>query len=234
MLRSAFLGTVALLLLSLPAGGEPVVVDAIQKRDRPFVIDHESGETIQAVFVNSSGDWSYLPDEHFIREDSRTFMAAPRGRYLIVTNRAKIIEIIDEGSPDPKPDPKPEPRPEPRPEPDPDPKPEPEPGPDPDDQKIRASWIVFVEENDDRANHQMESNTMRDSELWDLFDDLGVSWRIYDKDQAKAGKYLDSAKQRGVSLPAMFIIQDEKNYKVLKAPMSVPEAEKLIRENITR
>lgn len=222
----SFLFTLATIAPLMLAGGESVSVDAIQKRDRPFLIEHESGAQIKAIFVDASGEWAYLPDDHFIRTDTKTYMAAPVGRYLVTDGSATIVSIIEEGSPGPRPRPNPGPSPE--------PEPGPEPSPQPDDQKLRAKWVVFIEEIEQRNQFQMESNTMRDADLAELLDDLNISLRIYDDDQPQALRYIESAQKRNVALPCMFIIQDDQNYKVVEAPASVAEAESLIRGAIIR
>lgn len=207
----------------LMVAGDSVRVDSIQKRDRPFKIEHESGSTIQAIYVDGD-DWAYLPEEHFIREDHVTYMAAPVGRYLITDGTAKIVNVIDEGRP----------RPEPKPDPRPDPGPDPDPNPDPDDQKLRLTFVVWIEEIQDRAKHPEETLVMQDAGLRRVVADLGAKSRTYDKDQPGASSFVEIAKAKRISLPALFLMEDENRYRVFPAPKSVDDAERVIRGAIIR
>lgn len=200
-------------------------VDTIQKRDRPFVITHDAGVAIQAIYVDSSGDWAYLADDHFIREESRTYMAAPVGEYLVTSGDAKIIKVIDEGNPNPDPKPKPEPEPEP-------PKPDPKPDPEPDG--IRAEWAVWIEEIEDRTKHIDESQVMRDAETWEFVQSLGIKIRIYDDDQPIAAPFVKVMQQSGVQTPALILVESDKVYRVFPAPKTFADAEKTIRGAIIR
>lgn len=234
-MRSVFVSfAITFAALVVPVAGEVEVASVVQ-RDTPTPIQHESGVTIQAIFgqINEDGSftWEYLPDKHFIRQDTITYFAAPPGEYLIVSGEGRIIKIVEEGNPKPKPNPKPEPLP-PDPEPEPDPKPDPKPEPKPD--LLQAKWIIVLEETMDRSKFFEEASTVRDAEFTAFVSELGLSLRIYDPDQGNAAGYVDAAKARGVSLPCMFIYESEKKYKVVPAPKSVSEAEQLIRGSIIR
>jgi len=205
----------------LVASSGQIDVDTIQKRDRPFAISHDAGVVVQAIYVDSSGRWSYLADHHFIREDEKTYMAAPAGEYLITTGQAKIVKVIDEGQPDPKPEPEPEP-----------PKPDPKPDPEPDG--IRAEWAVWIEEIEDRTKHIDESQVMRDAETWEFVQSLGIKIRIYDDDQPIAAPFVKVMQQSGVQTPALILVESEQVYRVFPAPKSFAEVEKTIRGAIIR
>ena len=205
----------------LVASSGQIDVDTIQKRDRPFAISHDAGVVVQAIYVDSSGRWSYLADHHFIREDEKTYMAAPAGEYLITTGQAKIVKVIDEGQPDPKPEPEPEP-----------PKPDPKPDPEPDG--IRAEWAVWIEEIEDRTKHIEESQVMRDAETWEFVQSLGIKIRIYDDDQPIAAPFVKVMQQSGVQTPALILVESEQVYRVFPAPKSFAEVEKTIRGAIIR
>lgn len=205
----------------LVASSGQIDVDTIQKRDRPFAISHDAGVVVQAIYVDSSGRWSYLADDHFIREDEKTYMAAPVGEYLITTGQAKIVKVIDEGQPDPKPEPEPEP-----------PKPDPKPDPEPDG--IRAEWAVWIEEIEDRTKHIDESQVMRDAETWEFVQSLGIKIRIYDDDQPIAAPFVKVMQQSGVQTPALILVESEQVYRVFPAPKSFAEVEKTIRGAIIR
>ena len=205
----------------LVASSGQIDVDTIQKRDRPFAISHDAGVVVQAIYVDSSGRWSYLADDHFIREDEKTYMAAPAGEYLITTGQAKIVKVIDEGQPDPKPEPEPEP-----------PKPDPKPDPEPDG--IRAEWAVWIEEIEDRTKHIDESQVMRDAETWEFVQSLGIKIRIYDDDQPIAAPFVKVMQQSGVQTPALILVESEQVYRVFPAPKSFAEVEKTIRGAIIR
>jgi len=205
----------------LVASSGQIDVDTIQKRDRPFAISHDAGVVVQAIYVDSSGRWSYLADDHFIREDEKTYMAAPVGEYLITTGQAKIVKVIDEGQPDPKPEPEPEP-----------PKPDPKPDPPPDG--IRAEWAVWIEEIEDRTKHLEESQVMRDAETWEFVQSLGIKIRIYDDDQPIAAPFVKVMQQSGVQTPALILVESDKVYRVFPAPKTFADAEKTIRGAIIR
>ena len=205
----------------LVASSGQIDVDTIQKRDRPFAISHDAGVVVQAIYVDSSGRWSYLADHHFIREDEKTYMAAPAGEYLITTGQAKIVKVIDEGQPDPKPEPEPEP-----------PKPDPKPDPEPDG--IRAEWAVWIEEIEDRTKHIDESQVMRDAETWEFVQSLGIKIRIYDDDQPIAAPFVKVMQQSGVQTPALILVESDKVYRVFPAPKTFADAEKTIRGAIIR
>ena len=215
----------------LVASSGQIDVDTIQKRDRPFAISHDAGVVVQAIYVDSSGRWSYLADDHFIREDEKTYMAAPVGEYLITTGQAKIINVIDDGNPDPKPKPDPKPEPEP-PGPKPDPQPDPEPEPQPD--VIRAEWVVFIEEIEDRTKYIEQSQMIRDAELWQFVQDLGIKIRVYDDDQPAAVPFVKVMQQEGVTGPAMILVEDASRYRVFPAPKTLVEAKQTIRGAIIR
>jgi hypothetical protein len=207
----------------LVASSGQIDVDTIQKRDRPFAISHDAGVIVQAIYVDSSGRWSYLADDHFIREDEKTYMAAPVGEYLITAGQAKIIKVIDDGNPDPKPKPEPEPEP---------PKPDPKPDPEPDG--IRAEWAVWIEEIEDRTKHIDESQVMRDAETWEFVQSLGIKIRIYDDDQPIAAPFVKVMQQSGVQTPALILVESDKVYRVFPAPKTFADAEKTIRGAIIR
>lgn len=201
-------------------------VDAptIAKRDQPIVVDHAEGETINAIFGSVEGGsfvWKFLPDAHFIRTETKTYLAAPPGEYIIIVGESRIIKVVEEGSPDP-PKPKPDPKPDPRPDPKPDPQPD----------AIQAEWLIWIEEVQDRTKHLDQTSTMLSTQLRKTLDEIGLKVRVYDDDQPEALSYLRLV---GDKRPALIILgKVPGEYRVFDAPSSVEEAEKLIRRAIVR
>ena len=205
-----------------------VEVEPIQKRDTPIVITHGEGETVNAVFVTPGGAWEFLADNHFRRGDTETIMAGPPGQYLVTTGDSSIINVIEEGRPDPDPQPRPDPTPDPQPEPDPQPDPpDPEPGPAP----ILAKWLVFLEEQSERANNPQQTAVITSLALRESLIDRGIKVRVYDDDQPAAQPF---AKVAGTDRPAMILIEDSKNFRVFDVPDSVAAVEQIVMENTLR
>lgn len=199
-----------------------VDVAPVQKRDTPIVIKHEAGQTINAVFVDSVGAWKFLPDSHFMRGETQTVMAGPPGQYLITAGDSSIVQIIEEGQPDP-------PKPKPRPKPKPDPNPEPEPDPQPDG--IRAEWLVFLEEQEERAQNPAKAQVITDAGFRQTLADIGLKVRVYDDDQEVAKPFLRVA---GTERPVMILVGDDGKTRVFAVPESIAQAEQLIRGAIIR
>lgn len=206
-------------VIALSSASFAVDVPNVVKRDKPIAIDHEAGEKINAIFgavENGVFVWRYLPDDHFIREELRTFFAAPPGEYIVVIGESQIIKVIEEGRPEPRPDPKP--------------KPEPEPMPPPDG--IRAEWLIWIEETEERTKHANQTFTMSDAGLMETISEIGLKKRVYDKDQPEAKEFI---KLIDKPLPALIILgEDPRNYRVFDAPETPEDAEKLIRGAIIR
>lgn len=209
------------LMLATCSAAFAVDASTVVKRDQPIVVDHESGQTINAIFGAVEGGvfvWKFLPEQHFIRGDVKTYFAAPPGEYIIVVGDSKVIKVIEEGTPDPQPDPRP--------------RPEPDPKPDPSPDGIRAEWVLFIEENTDRSKHPEASNTMRDKELVQTLAEIGLKYRVYDDDDPAAKGFL---RLIGDTRPAMIILGvNPSDYRVFPAPKSVEEAERTIRGAIIR
>ena len=218
---------VALLLIAIAgACAQAVDVAPVQKRDRPIVIKHESGETVNAIYGRVQAGkvvWEFLPDDHFHRGDTQTVMAGPIGEYIITTGDSAIVKVIEDGRPHPEPIPDPEPSPEPDP---PDPKPDP-PGPNP----IKASWVIWVEEQEHRGQFPSETKVMLDLDKRAELNDRGLKVRIFDEDQPLGKPFASAA---GDVRPAMILLEDDKNFRVFKAPRTVEELEKIIRGNVIR
>ncbi|MEM1224591.1 MAG: hypothetical protein AAGJ40_02780 [Planctomycetota bacterium] len=214
----------ACVLLSIAGFAVAVDVEPINKRDTPITIRHEAGEVIRAIFVDSSGEWKTLGDEHFRRGELETTFAAPPGQYLLTAGDSTIVRVVEEGKPTP-PGPRPEPRPDPEPEPDPQPDPEPNPNP-----PILAKWVIWVEEQSERSSHPDEVAVMMDPGLRESMEDRGLKVRVYDKDLSLGKKYANIAED----LPAMFLVESADEYRSFPAPKTKDEAERIIRENVVR
>lgn len=211
------------LIVAVCTAAFAVDTPTVVKRDQPVVIEHEVGQTINAIFGAVEGGsftWKFLPEQHYIRTETKTYFAAPPGEYIIVVGNTQVIKIIEEGAPDPRPHPQP------------DPKPDPEPDPDPQPDGIRAEWVLFIEEVSDRSKHPEASNTIRDADLVETIAEIGLKYRVYDDDDPAAKGFL---RLIGDIRPAMIILgKDPSQYRVFPAPKSVEEAEKTIRGAIVR
>jgi len=198
MLRSLVLW----LAIGAAAFGQGISVSPINKVNRPFVVEHDAGAKVQAIFAAQSGGsvvWQSLPEEHFVRRETETIVAAPAGDYLITIGDSEIIKVIDESKPRPDPAPGPDPVP-----PEPDPKPEPGPSPGPVEGLV---WVMVFEQTSDRSQNVDFAELMA-SEYWaelDADDDFeAVS---YDIDSIEAGKR--SSWWRGESLPLAVFAQSK-------------------------
>ena len=212
--------------IACPADGQDTLsVAAVQRRDTPFKINHPAGAEVKAIFakVEDGGIvWAYLPDSHFIRSDSVTYMAAPPGEYLITVGGTEIVKVIEEGQPNPRPEP---PRPEPAPNPEPQPEPEPEPSPD----KLSIDWAVWVEESADRFENNAETRTMYDTSLWRWLAEKKINRFVYDDEMAGSKPWVKFA---GDVRPALILYQREpQKHLTFPAPKSVEAAKALIEEH---
>ncbi|MEN1682177.1 MAG: hypothetical protein AAGJ46_21580 [Planctomycetota bacterium] len=180
------------------------------------------GATVQAIYVDASGEWAFLADRHFIRADTFTIFAAPPGSYFVTTGDSTIVKIVDGDNPSPRPQPNPRPDPQPGPEPD----PQPDPGPPP----LVAKWAIWVEEQMDRDDYPAEVGVMTDPEVQRGLADRGLEWRIYDDDQPSAKWLADATTIR----PAFMLMEQNGQPRVFPAPKSAEELETIIRENVVR
>lgn len=206
----------ALLCASVVAD-DRVSAPSVAKRDTPVRINHPAGAKVQAIYAvvnGASTTWTYLPDDHFERNETYTVFAAPPGDYLITTGDSTILRIVEEGNPRPEPKPEP-PKPEPKPEPEPEPKPEPE---------LDIDWAVWVYEQAEAINQIGQTSTRMSSQTRQFLSSRGIQMAAYDDDQEAAKPFLSSVK----GLPSLILLQDEKNYRVYPAPESVDELKKII------
>ena len=216
---------VFLLAIGFSSLAAAIDVAPINKRDQPVVITHDPGEIVNAIYISGEGEWQFLPEAHFTRSEIKTVMAGPPGQYLLTTGGSTIIKIVDEGGPGPKPNPNPDPKPDPGPDP---PDPEPEPGPAP----FLATWAIWIEEQEERGQHEPAVAVMTDPEVRADLIDRGIQPRIYDKDQDTAKPF---AKIAGDVRPVLILMTaDAKQTRVFPAPESKDELEKIIRENVIR
>jgi len=222
-----------LLLLCGGAFGQGLVdAPSISKRDQPIKINHPEGAKIQAIYADVVGgevQWSFLPEDHFIRSETQTIFAAPPGDYLVTAGDSTILKVVEEGNPRPKPDPKPDP-PDPRPDPEPDP--DPEPSPD----QLRVNWAIWVEEISERINHPEATDTMLaatndGSDVNESLTDRGIKVRAYDDDQQEAGPFLSITANRR---PSLVLMETADRFLVFDAPKSPEELETLIRRHAIR
>lgn len=218
---------VVFLTLGFSSLATAIDVSPINKRDQPVVITHDPGETVNAIYISGEGEWKFLPESHFTRLDGTTVMAGPPGQYLLTTGGSTIIKIVDEDGPRPSPNPGPKPDPKPNPGPDP-PDPEPEPGPAP----FLATWAIWIEEQEERGQHERSVSVMTDPDVRADLIERGIQPRIYDKDQDTAKPF---AKIAGDVRPALILMTaDAKQTRVFPAPKSKDELETIIRENVIR
>ena len=167
-------------LLMLLASG--ISVPAVNKRDRPIVIEHGAGETVQAVFgtvVNGAMVWQTLSDDHFSRGESQTIMVAPPGDYVVTTGDSQIIKVVEDGQPKPKPNPGPSP--------DPSPDPEPVP-PTPTPIVDGLVWVMVFEQTSDRSKLPDFAELMASGYLADLDAKTDFEFQGYDIDSDGAKK----------------------------------------------
>lgn len=216
--------SIAILCIACLANGQDTLsVASVQRRDTPFKINHPEGVEVKAIFAEvKDGEivWAYLPDSHFIRSDSVTYMAAPPGEYLITVGGSEIVKVIEEGQPNPQPVP-------PRPDPKPEPKPQPEPEPEPD--KLSIDWAVWVEESADRFENNAETRTMYDTSLWRWLAEKKINRFVYDDEMAGSKPWLEFA---GDIRPALILYQREpQKHLAFPAPKSVEAAKALIEEH---
>lgn len=235
-MRSLFVG----LMLLLPLAGQEQVasvvpestatiarVDApsVAKRDRPVRINHPKGAKVQAIYADvSTGTvvWSYMPEEHFERDETYTSFAAPPGDYLITIGDSTILRIVEEGGPRPNPNPNPGPSPGPEPgPPDPEPEPEPEPGP-----KLKVNYAVWIYEQTDAINQIPQTNTRLSIETQRYLESRGIKKFAYDDEQDAAKPFSKVVE----SLPALILMQEKGKYLAFPAPSSLDELKKLVEE----
>ena len=167
-------------LLMLLASG--ISVPAVNKRDRPIVIEHGAGETVQAVFgtvVDGAMVWQTLSDDHFSRGESQTIMVAPPGDYVVTTGDSQIIKVVEDGQPKPKPNPGPSP--------DPSPDPEPVP-PTPTPIVDGLVWVMVFEQTSDRSKLPDFAELMASGYLADLDAKTDFEFQGYDVDSDGAKK----------------------------------------------
>ena len=226
VLACLLLGSVAtsadVAVVDLAAPGQ-VTAPSINRRDQPVKINHPNGATVQAIYVDAAGEWVFLDDRHFIRDETFTIFAAPPGSYFVTTGDSTIVKVVDGNDPSPRP--RPNPRPDPPP-PGPEPKPEPKPGPPP----LVAKWAVWVEEQMDRQQHPEAVAVMTDPAVQRSLTDRGLKWRIYDDDQPSAKWLADATTIR----PAFMLFEEGGQPRVFAAPKSADALEAIIRENVVR
>jgi len=212
-------------IASLADGQDTLSVESTQQRDTPFKINHPEGAKVKAIFatvVDGGIKWSYLPDSHFIRQSTVTYMAAPPGEYLITAGGSEIVKVIEEGQPNPQPVP-------PRPEPEPQPKPEPEPDPEPQPDRLKIDWAVWVEESADRFANNAETQVMYDTKLWRWLAEKKIKRFVYDDEMAGSEPWLKFA---GNIRPALILYQTEpQKHLTFPAPKTLDEAKALIEEH---
>lgn len=218
-------------LLLLPGicwAGDSIKVDPIHKRDRPIVIEHDAGEVVSALFVSESGEWQTLPDDHFVRGETRTILVGPVGQYLLTTGGSTIIKVVDEGRPEPQPKPDPKPGPDPQPNPQPDPEPDPEPEPDPPIPALDVKWAVWVYEQSEAINEIPQTNVRLSAETREYLQGRGIKFAAYDDDQqaARARPY----KQAAGMLPALVLMESATKFKAFPAPQSLDELKANLKE----
>lgn len=187
-------------LVSSAIAQTSISVPSIVKTDRPFVVEHASGADVQAIFAVAGADgitWQSLADEHFIRRDTETIIAAPAGDYLITTGESQIVKIVGDAKPQPRPDPVP-----PTPGPEPDPQPEPEPQP-----VDGLVWVMIFEQTTDRVKNPDFAGLMASGYWADLDareDFEAVSYDIDSPGAAKRSQYWS-----GESLPVAVFATDQ-------------------------
>lgn len=188
-----FLVLVLIGLVSSAIAETTITVPSIVKVDRPFVVEHAEGAEVQAIFaVAGRGGivWQSLGDEHFIRRETETIIAAPAGDYLITTGESQIVKIVDEAKPEPGPQPEPVP-------------PTPDPEPQPLDGLV---WVMIFEQTTDRTKYPdfaelMVSGYWADLDAKDDFE--AVSYDIDSPGAAKRKQYW-----QGQELPVA-VLSDE-------------------------
>ena len=212
---------VCLLLAGAVVAQDVVTAPSVAKRDQPIKINHPAGAQVQAIYAQVTEGvvvWSFLADEHFQRAEAYTIFAAPPGDYLITTGDSTILKIVQQDGPSPRPTPDPVP-------PKPDPTPDPEPSPTP---KMEIAWAVWIYEQADAVDQIEQTNTRQSIETRRFLASKGIKAAAYDDDQdaAKAAPFRTVAGK----LPALLLIQDERNMKSFAAPKSFAELQKLIEE----
>lgn len=194
----------------------------IVEEHTPISIEHAAGERIVVSYFDmSSKRHKFLDERHFHRGEGVTIWVAPPGNYVVYGGKEPtIVDILasddDPPDPDPRPDPKPDPEPEPRPE------PKPEPSPDP----VKVAWAVWIYEQQEAANHIDATNVRQSSETRAYLQSKNIKFSAYDDDQDAAKPYLKSAK----NLPALFLMEDAKNYTVFDAPETLDELQAMVKE----
>ena len=184
------------ILLTLATG---ITVPSVNKRDRPIVIEHGAGETVQAVFgsvVDGAMVWQTLSDDHFSRGESQTIMVAPPGDYVVTTGDSQIIKVVEDGQPSPRPQPSPEPTPNPSPDPEPVP---PTPAPVVDG----LVWVLIFEQTSDRSKLPGFAKLMALGFLADLDARDDFEFQAYDIDSDGARKR--SSWWKSQELPAVVL-----------------------------
>ena len=216
-LRSLLFITIASVAVSVPA----IEVDGIQREHRPIVVTHEPGEIVNVLFWRPEGP-VLLDDSHFVRGDTQTVWTAPVGIYAVVRAGSSVVVITADGTPGPKPPVPPDPPGPPDP-----PPPVPPPDPPPTD-TIITSWIVVIEELNDRHLSPEKTAIITDLQFWNS---LGFKFRRYDKDQAAAAPFNQIV---GSSLPAIILLDDQGKYIKAELPSTREETEAFVRRHTLR
>lgn len=214
-----------LLVAGTAVSQDSVSAPTIGKRDEQNKVNHPADAKIQAIHAYVNGGqivWMYLPEKHFAREETHTWIVAPPGDYFITTGDSTILKIVEEGTPGPQPKPKPGPSPSPDPpEPEPDPKPNPSP-------KMEINWAVWVYEQTDAVDQLAQTNVRQSIETRNYLKEKGIVFAAYDDDQksAKAEQFREAVD----NLPAIVLMQDSKKFSVHPAPASLDELKILVKE----
>lgn len=224
-----------LCLLSMGFPLQAIEVNPINKEYEMIVITHEPGEKIYATYYvyndkTKQVDIFLLPEIHFARQETVTFLNAPPGEYSLSTSGSTIMKVIRERSVDPQPDPdddKP-----PIPDPGPEPEPEPDPEPEPSD-TLLATHIVIVEEANDRFDPTKlkTTNLITDTQFWYSLADRGLKYYLMDKDTETAKPY---AKLLGDKIPGMVLLDEEGNYLLFSLPETKGEVQKILERSVVR
>ena len=82
-----------------------------------------------------------------------------------------------------------------------------EPAPVVDPADTEGSWVVVIEQTEQRTPEQ--ATLMRNTPYWDSLKARGLNWRHYDYDSDDAKDYRETAKE--VGMPAVAIVQGRAN-----------------------
>jgi len=209
----------------LAAGGAFAAELPIVEEHTPIVVAHEQGAQIVVSFFDlPTAKHRFLADKHFVRGEDSTVWVAPPGNYVVFGGDVPVIvDVLESGSPEPGPRPKPDPGPKPEP---------PEPKPDPNPDGIFATWLVIVEEIDDRANDPARTAVITDKAYFDSLRDRGIRWAVFDDDSPSGQKY---ARITGGKSPALILLEEDgAKHRVFDVPATTDAIETIIRENVIR